>query len=63
MIFVFTRKKLMKLMCIAAVVICTAVMIGNGTLQATFSNSVSNDWGLSYRENGKTPEGNASKEF
>lgn len=63
MIFVFTRKKLMKFMCITATVICMAVMIGNGTLQATFSNTVSNDWGLSYRENGKIPEGNASKEF
>ena len=63
MIFVFTRKKLMKLMCAAAALICAVIMIGNGTLQATFNNTTSNDWGLSYRENGKTPEGNASKEF
>lgn len=63
MIFVFTRKKLMKFMCITAAVICMVVMISNGSLQATFSNTASNDWGLSYRESGKTPEGNASKEF
>ena len=63
MIFVFTRKKLMRLMCITAAVVCMAIMISNGSLQATFSNNVSNDWGLSYRENGKTPDGNASMEF
>ena len=63
MIFVFTRKKLMKVMCIIAVVICGFITMKNGGLQATFSSSVSNDWGLSYRENGKTPDGNASKEL
>lgn len=63
MIFVFTRKKLMKVMCIIAVVICGFITMKNGGLQATFSSSVSNDWGLSYRENGKTPDGNVSKEL
>ena len=63
MIFVFTRKKLMKMLCIIAVVICSVITVKNGGIQATFSSSASNDWGLSYRENGKTPEGNASKEF
>ncbi len=62
MIFVFTRKKLMKFMCIAAALVCTFIMIGNGSLQATFSNTGTNDWGLSYKENGKTPTGNASKD-
>ena len=50
-------------MCIIAVVICGFITMKNGGLQATFSSSVSNDWGLSYRENGKTPDGNASKEL
>ena len=51
----------MKAMCIIAVVICGFITMKNGGLQATFSSSVSNDWGLSYKENGKTPQGNVSK--
>ena len=62
MIFVFTRKKLMKIMCITAVLICGFITVKNGGLQATFGREVSNDWGLNYIENGKTPQGNASRE-
>ena len=40
MIFVFTRKKLMKVLCIIAVVICSVITVKNGGIQATLIDEV-----------------------
>ncbi|MBQ2898055.1 MAG: polysaccharide deacetylase family protein [Clostridia bacterium] len=63
MIFVFTKKQL-KITAFAlsfALVACFTAF--NPDLNSNILTTSKNDWGLSYRENGAQPEGNATAEF
>lgn len=63
MILVFTKKQLR----VTAISLCFALFVcfaaTNANINPYVSTTSKNDWGLSYHENGKTPQGNATAEF